>query len=238
MLLASHFSSISTSSAPETLMSLPTSNAAVPAASTTLAWLDGSAGLVNPYVDVPAAPATADSSEPSLSAASQAAAPTTPPRLCRFCDCVVCSDRLTNNDTVDLPAIIEDAVTEASQYARQARTHSEMTQACWIMMREACREMRTLVSEIVPPGHLPPPELSVFAVPPHAPALQPPVPIDVDDTDHRVPSDPLFPPALQIAAEVSRAVRRVRTISHNRVRNMLKHRAPDASVTAAIRRQG
>jgi hypothetical protein len=139
---------------------------------------------------------------------------------------------------VDLAEDIEDAVTEASQYAKQARTHSEMAQACWIMMREACREMRKLVSEIVPPGHLPPPELSVFAVPPHAPAPQPPVPIDVDDTDHRVPSDPLFPPALQIAAEVSRAVRRVRTISHNRVRNMLKHRAPDASVTAAIRRQG
>ena len=222
-------------------MSLPTSNAAVPAASTTLAWLDGSAGLVNPYLDVPAAPAIADPTEPSLSAASQAAAPTTPPRLWRFCDCVDCVvyfDRLTNNDTADLPAIIEDAVTEASQYAKQARTHSEMTQACWIMIREACREMRKLVSEIVPPGHLPPPELSVFAVPPHAPAPQPPVAIDVDDTDHRVPSDPLFPPALQIAAEVSRAVRKVRSISHNRVRNMLKHRAPDASVTAAIRRLG
>ena len=126
----------STSSAPETLMSFPISDTAVPAASTTLAWLDGSAGLANPYLDVLAAPSTADPTEPSLSAASQAAAPTTPLRLWRFCDCVVCFDRLSNNDTVDLPAIIEDAVTEASQYAIQARTHSEMTQACWIMIRE------------------------------------------------------------------------------------------------------
>ena len=85
---------------------------------------------------------------------------------------------------------------------------------------------------------MPPPSLSAFGRPSHEPAPHPSVPIDADGPADRAPSDPLFPPALQSAADVGRAIRRVRTISGNRVRNVIQQTGRDASLIAALRRQG
>ena len=91
---------------------------------------------------------------------------------------------------------------------------------------------------IVPDENLPPPELSVLGRVPHGPAPHQAVPIVADGPDARATPDPLFPPALQEAAEVGKAVERIRGISRFRLRNLMQKPAHDAPLIAAIRRQG
>lgn len=232
------FSSTSTSSAPEISPWLTTIHAAATAASATSACLDGSAAPVIPQAEVPAVPVIADAMYPEVSTTVPSAAPVTPPRPCRFCDCVVSFDPLTNTDSTNLPEVIEDAVMDASRYASQARTDSEMSKACWIMILQACRDMRAVVSAFVPAEHMPPPVLPTFGRLPHGSAPDPPVPIAVDGPDDRVPSDPLYPPALQTAADVTQAVHTVRRITRNHVRNLIERTVHTPSLIAAIRRQG
>ena len=85
---------------------------------------------------------------------------------------------------------------------QQARTDSEMSKACWIMILQACRDMRAVVSAFVPADHMPPPVLPTFGILPHGSSQDPLVPIAVDGPHGRFPSDPLYPPALQSAADV------------------------------------
>ena len=214
--------------------------------------MDGSAAPVLSQADVSAVPLIADSMDPDVSNTAPSADLVTPPRPCRFCDCVVSCDPLpcrfcdcvvscdplTNTDSSNLPEIIEEAVNDASRYASQARTDSEMSKACWIMILQACRDMRAVVSAFVPADHMPPPVLPTFGILPHVSSQDPLVPIAVDGPHGRVPSDPLYPPALQSAVDVTQAVHTVRRITRNHVRNLIARTVHTPSLIAAIRRQG
>jgi hypothetical protein len=155
------------------------------------------------------------------------------------CHCVANFNPLTNTDSSNLPEIIEEAVEEASRYANQARAECEMSKACWVMILQACRDIRAVVSAVVPAEDMPPPLLPMFGNSPHGLAPEQAFPIVVDRHDDRVPLDPLYPPALQTAAAVTQAAQTVRRITRNHVRNLIQRaeRTP-RSVIAAIRRQG
>ena len=232
------FSSTSTSSAPEISPSLPTIHAASTVASATSAGLDESAVSVIPQVGVSAVPVIADAMDPEVKFSAPMAAPVTPPRPCRFCDCDVSVDPVTNTDSTNFQDVIEEAVMEASGYARQARIDSEMSKACWIMILQACRDMRAVVSAFVPAEHMPPPVLPTFGRLPHGSAPDLPVPHAVDGRDDRMPTDPLYPPALQSAAGVTRAAQTVRRISRHHVRNVIQRTMHTPALFAAIRRLG
>ena len=90
----------------------------------------------------------------------------------------------------------------------------------------------------MPAEHMPPPVLPTFGRPPHGPVPDLPVPIAANEPDDRVPSDPLYPPALQSAADVTQAVHTVRRITRNHVRNLIARTVHTPSLIAAIRRQG
>ena len=184
----------------------------------------------NPETEVPAMPALSAAVELPMSATSDAAASMTPPCMWSVCKCSVCLafDHHKHSGTLNLPDDIDKALKDTSEYARQARSHMEMCKACWIMMLQACREMRDLVSTLVPAEHMPPSVLSAFDRSPHDPAVP----------ESPAPSDPLFPPELQLPAHVTRAVHTVRTISRHHVRNVMQRTVRDASLYAAVRRQG
>ena len=208
------------------------------APSATLAWLDQPWAPVIPRAEVPAESVIADARDPEVSTTVPSAAPFTPPRPCCVCHCVANFNPLTNTDSTNLPEIIEEAVEEASRYANQARADSEMSKACWVMILQACRDIRAVVSALVPAEDMPPPLLPMFGNFPHGSAPEQAFPIVVDRPDDRVPSDPLYPPALQTAAAVTQAVHTVRRIRRNHVRNLMQRTVHDPSLIAAIRRQG
>ena len=137
----------------------------------------------------------------------------------------------------NLPEVIEDAVIDAIQAARDAAQAANMAQSCWLMIQYACRDMRNVMSMIVPDENLPPPELLVLGRVPHGPAPHQAVP-DNDDTDDRAAPALPTPPALQVAADVRQSVERLRGNSRFRLRRTMRPPAHDAPLIAAIRRQG